>query len=300
MNQLKQVLCFGEVLWDNLPTGALPGGAPMNVAIHMKRLGIPSVIASCVGNDQKGQDLLSYIRQQGMDTKLIQQHSSLPTSEVLVHLDAHHTASFEICEPVAWDEIEISQQIMQEMSDTGTLVYGSLASRNNTTRNTLLRLLDTKGLLRIMDVNLRQPFNRQEVVEPLLRKADIVKLNDEELETISGWFGFAGNLEEKARQFYSFLNLQILLVTKGAHGAMLVNEAEILGHSGIRVEVADTVGAGDAFLAGFLTAIMTGKSLRIALDEASVIGAFVASKPGAIPEYDKKLLSEFSATIAAV
>ena len=151
-----------------------------------------------------------------------------------------------------------------------------------------------------MDVNLRQPFNRQEVVEPLLRKAGIVKLNDEELETISGWFGFAGNLEEKARQFYSFLNLQILLVTKGAHGAMLVNEAEILSHSGIRVEVADTVGAGDAFLAGFLAAIMAGKTLQVALDEASVIGAFVASKPGAIPEYDKKLLSKFSATIAAV
>jgi len=299
MNNSSQVLCFGEVLWDNLPTGALPGGAPMNVAIHLNRFGISSVIASSIGNDPKGKGLVSYLEQQGMDTRHIQVHPALPTSEVLVKLDEHNTATFEICEPVAWDGIALTPSLQDERSRSGILVYGSLASRNTTTRDTLLQLLSNDGLLRIMDVNLRPPFDRQEVVEPLLRKADIVKLNDEELEKISGWFGLKGNLEAKARQFFDFLNLQILLVTKGAEGAMLINQDEIISHPGIRVSVADTVGAGDAFLAGYLAAAMAGKSNRVALDDASTIGAFVASKPGAVPEYDEELLQEFKASVTA-
>lgn len=299
MNNSSQVLCFGEVLWDNLPTGALPGGAPMNVAIHLNRFGISSVIASSIGNDPKGKGLVSYLEQQGMDTRHIQVHPALPTSEVLVKLDQHNTATFEICEPVAWDGIALTPSLQDEVSRSGILVYGSLASRNTTTRDTLLQLLSNDGLLRIMDVNLRPPFDRQEVVELLLRKADIVKLNDEELEKISGWFGFTGSLEAKARQFFDFLNLQILLVTKGAHGAMLINQDEFISHPGIRVSVADTVGAGDAFLAGYLAAAIAGKSNRAALDDASTIGAFVASKPGAVPEYDEELLQEFKASATA-
>jgi fructokinase len=292
MNNIDQVLCFGEVLWDNLPTGPLPGGAPMNVALHLKRFGLKSIIASSVGYDQKGRDLESFLIQSGMDTRLIQVHPSLPTSEVLVKLNEKNNATFEICEPVAWDEIRLTPELAGEVKKSQALVYGSLASRNSFTRNTLNSLLES-DLLRIMDVNLRPPFNKREIVIPLLSKADIVKLNDDELVTICGWYNLDGDFNTRSFGLSNLLNLKSLIVTKGEHGACLVHDNKLYYHSGYKVKVADTVGAGDAFLAGFLAAFFDGKDMNTALTEASAIGAFVASKPGATPDYTRQVVIEF-------
>ena len=289
----NQVLCFGEVLWDNLPSGARPGGAPMNVALHLKRFGIHSRVASSIGDDKLGRDLAGFLQQSGIDTSLIQVNTHLPTSEVKVHLDESNNATFEICEPVAWDEILLTDELIEEVRDSKALVYGSLASRNRTTRDTLLKLLEN-DLVKIMDVNLRPPFDKREIIEPLLMKADIVKLNDDELFKIAKWYGLTGELEEIAFGFYDKLNLKFLLVTRGDKGAYLIHDDKIYSHPGFKVEVADTVGAGDAFLAGFLAAYYEGKPVQEALNDASAIGAFVASQPGATPDYTREVIRNFT------
>lgn len=288
----SSVLCFGEVLWDNLPSGPLPGGAPMNVALHLKRFGISSIIASSVGNDEKGTALVSFLRNAGMDTSYIQIHDSLPTSEVLVHLNEKNNATFEICEPVAWDEIQLTSELAGVIKNCQALVYGSLASRNLHTRETLVKLLDSK-ILRIMDVNLRPPFDKQEIVIPLLKKADIVKLNIDELVKICKWFNIKGEFETLINNLYNLLKIKTLIITKGEHGASIIHEGKLYSHQGYIVKVADTVGAGDAFLAGFLAAFFDKRKISEALDEACAIGAFVASKPGAVPNYTCADLQDF-------
>lgn len=288
----SSVLCFGEVLWDNLPSGPLPGGAPMNVALHLKRFGIRSIIASSVGNDEKGTALISFLKNAGMDTNYIQIHDSLPTSEVLVHLNEKNNATFEICEPVAWDEIYLTSKLAGVVKNCEALVYGSLASRNLHTRETLGKLLDS-NILRIMDVNLRPPFDKQEIVVPLLKKADIVKLNDDELIRICKWFNIKGEFETLINGLYNVLDIKTLIITIGEHGASIIHEGKLYSHPGYKVKVADTVGAGDAFLAGFLAAFFDKKEIPDALNEACAIGAFVASKPGAVPDYDTKTINDF-------
>ncbi|MHC1777115.1 MAG: carbohydrate kinase [Lentimicrobium sp.] len=296
MNNLGQILCFGEVLWDNLPSGAVPGGAPMNVALHLKRFGINSFIASSVGNDEKGHNLVVFMENSGMDTHLVQRHETLATSEVKVWLNDQNNASFEICEPVAWDDIQLTPELLNAARNSAAIVFGSLASRNAATRNTLSALLEL-DLIKILDVNLRAPFNRREVVEPLLKRADIVKLNDEELVIIASWFSLSGSTAQLATQLYKILSLATLMVTRGDKGALLIHNNETFEHNGYKVKVADTVGSGDAFLAGFLAAYADGKNMDTAITEACAIGAFVATQHGATPEYNRSILSIFTASV---
>jgi fructokinase len=288
MKKNNQVLCFGEVLWDNLPSGPLPGGAPMNVALHLSRFDINSAIASSVGNDPKGVSLNKFLAESGLGTDLIQIHESLPTSEVLVHLDENNTATYEICKPVAWDEIQLTDTLDKEVRASKAIVFGSLASRSAITRSTLMELLNDE-ILKIMDVNLRPPFDTEEIVKSLLSKSDIVKLNHEELITITGWHNLTGTPDERMSSFYKLLNLQTLIVTKGEKGASVIHKNQRYDHDGFKVITADSVGAGDAFLAGFLAALFDNKEIPQALKEACAIGAFVASKPGATPMYTKDI-----------
>jgi fructokinase len=292
MNNNNQILCFGEILWDNLPSGPIPGGAPMNVALHLSRFGIHSSIASSIGNDKKGIDLIAFLNQSGLRSDLIQVHGSLPTSEVLVSLDEHNTASYEICEPVAWDGIILTPALADEVKASSAIVFGSLASRNSITRNTLIKLMEN-NILKIMDVNLRPPYDTEVNVKPLLEKADIVKLNDDELTKITGWYNLSGTLEERILSFGKLLKLETLIVTMGKNGAYVLHKNELYHHKGFKVETEDSVGAGDAFLAGFLAAFFDGKDLNTALTEASAIGAFVASQPGATPDYNKDVIKHF-------
>lgn len=292
MNNNNHILCFGEILWDNLPSGPVPGGAPMNVALHLSRFGISSSVASSIGKDEKGSDLIDFLKQSGLKTDLVQVHNTLPTSEVLVFLDEHNTASYEICEPVAWDEIVLTRELAEELNASTAIVYGSLASRNLISRNTLIKLLGN-DILKIMDVNLRPPFDTEANVKPLLEKADIVKLNDDELMKISAWYNLSGTLVERIMSFGKLLKLETLIVTMGKNGAYVLHQNQLYHHQGFKVETEDSVGAGDAFLAGFLAAFFDGKNLDTALTEASAIGAFVASQPGATPHYTKDVIKGF-------
>lgn len=283
----NSVVCFGEVLWDMLPEGAQPGGAPMNVAIHLKKQGMNPWLISRIGKDTDGEKLRQFLSGSGLNLSYLQVDNQLPTSKVLVHLDAHKNATYEICEPVAWDNIQLTDNLKELAAEAGLIVFGSLAARNTTTRDVLLQLLDNTAAIKLLDVNLRPPYDNPDWIETLLHKADFVKLNDDELVRIAGWKNVSGNETEMVRWLSEFYGSPGVCVTRGANGAMLLLEGQIIQHSGFKVKAVDTVGAGDAFLAGLIAKFSEKKSPETALEFACATGAFVASRSGAVPAYSQ-------------
>jgi len=282
----SRILCIGEMLWDMLPTGPKPGGAPMNVALQLNNIGFDIQLASRIGNDDQGTKLIKFLDESDLDVELIQVDNQLATSEVLVCLNDSNIAKYEICEPVAWDHLEYTDRLALRANEKGIIVYGTLCSRNKIAKQTILNVLDS-NCLKVIDVNLRPPFDQKENVEVLLGKADIAKLNDEELIQISEWHGKTSkNEEELIRWFSKQYQCSMVCVTKGAEGAVLFTNNQFFTHSGYKVVAVDSVGAGDAFLAGFLSALVQNKTPEEALNFGSATGAFVASKEGATPKYN--------------
>ncbi|WP_321347823.1 carbohydrate kinase [uncultured Draconibacterium sp.] len=292
----NEILCFGEVLWDRLPSGAKAGGAPMNVALHLNAIGLDATIASSVGNDEAGEELKKFLEDSGMSIAYVQTDEQLPTSEVLVHLDENNNATYEICEPVAWDCIQLTNSLMDKAKRSGLMIYGSLASRDPLTRETLLNLLDYDGV-KLIDVNFRKPYDSQEVVERLLERTDIVKLNNEELQVFAGWHNrLESNEYDLIEWFITKYNIEMLCVTKGENGALLYCNGKFYEHPGFKVKAVDTVGAGDAFLAGLIASLLNKKEPADALAFACATGAFVASKAGATPKYNMDEIEEILST----
>jgi len=281
----NNILCFGEMLWDRLPTGSKPGGAPMNVALHLKRFGISPWFASRVGDDEAGRELLAFLKQNHIKTGLVQRGKTLPTSEVIVHLDKHGNPSYEICEPVAWDNIALTPKLAAKAEEAGVIIFGTLAARSEITRNTLLNLLNTKAY-RILDVNLRPPYDRRDIVELLLSKSDFVKMSINEMATVAKWIELTWFNEESAsRAIADHYGLSGVCVTRGDKGAALLIRGHYYDNQGYQVQVADTVGAGDAFLAALIYGFINHKTPEEALNLACATGALVASREGATPEY---------------
>jgi fructokinase len=279
-----RILCVGEVLWDMLPAGPKAGGAPMNVALHLKKFGLDVKFAGRVGSDRLGNDLINFLKYQGLDISLLQVDPDLPTSTVAVHLEPKNQVRFEIVDNVAWDRIELTKELLQAANEAGVIIYGTLASRHAFTRESILGLLDN-DCLKLIDVNLRFPFNSRDVVETLLKKADIAKLNNDELKVIAGWYKNLSNEEDLVKWFTDKYKCKIVCITRGEFGALVYQNGRILEHPGFSVRVVDTVGSGDAFLAGFLSAYLSGKQLRESLKYACATGALVAAKAGGTPEY---------------
>lgn len=282
----KQILCIGEILWDRLPSGAKPGGAPMNVTLHLKAIGQDAAIASRIGHDEAGKELKTFLENSGLSTEYIQVDEKLPTSEVLVHLDENNNATYEICEPVAWDNLQLTDNLVEKAIRSGLLVYGSLASRGEQTRQTMVKLLESDAV-KLIDVNLRKPYDKREIVELLLQKSDIIKLNEDELQVFAGWYDQQNLTEKEMVQWISDqYDAKLVCVTKGEKGAVLFSDKSFYDHPGFKINAVDTVGAGDAFLAGLVAALFDNKSYEDALSFACATGAFVASKAGATPKYD--------------
>ena len=289
----KKILCIGEILWDMLPTGAKPGGAPMNVALHLKNIGLNVRIVSRVGKDEQGQKLIDFLEESGLSTDLIQIDDQLPTSEVLVNLDNKDQASYTICEPVAWDAIEFTPELEKVANESDVLIYGSLASRNPVTRDTIIKCIDRVDF-KIIDVNLRPPYDKQEIAEPLIARANLVKLNDDEMKEIGKWHKLSNMNEESLMSWYGEeLGMDTICMTKGPDGSVLLDKGEFHKHNGYRIETLDSVGAGDAFLAGFISSYLQDNDPIEALYFASATGAYVASKEGATPAYDLEQIKSF-------
>jgi fructokinase len=279
------IACFGEVLWDMLPGGPQPGGAPMNVAIHLKRQGLDPWLISSTGKDEEGNRLRKFLEITGLDLRYLQSDDLLPTSQVLVHLDSQRNATYEICEPVAWDNIKWDDKLQKLAAEVNLVVFGSLAARNETTLKTLLKFLENSDALRRLDVNLRPPYDNHILVEELLHTSHFVKLNDEELAKIASWKGRQGGERDLMSWLSKIYDCRNICVTRGSRGASLLHDGVFFEHPGFIVNAVDTVGAGDAFLAALIKNLLDGKSAGDSLDHACATGAFVASKPGAVPEY---------------
>jgi len=278
----KNIVCFGEVLWDLLPSGKIAGGAPMNVAVHASQLGLNAIMISAVGNDELGEGITSFLLSRGLSIENIQKNE-YQTGIVEVTLDAKGSPSYSIIEPVAWDFIRLTDTAKSTIQVADALVFGSLALRNEISKLKLLQLqIDSK--LKILDLNLRKPFYSPKLTDELLRVADIVKVNDEELEMICTWFGSFGNQIDNASFLKARFKLKGILVTRGANGAFFIDENNKLSeHQGFNVIVNDTIGSGDSFLAAFITKWLSGETPGEALKYACAVGAFVATQKGATP-----------------
>ena len=273
------IVCFGEVLWDLLPSGKIAGGAPMNVAFHANQLGMRSHMISRIGKDAMGHELLGFLNEKGVSTCLVQKDETFPTGIVNVALDEKGSPSYDIVQPAAWDFIHPVTEMTDTVKEADALVFGSLACRNERTKRTLFELLDFAPL-RVLDVNLRAPFYHKNLLEELLRKADIVKLSGEEFQLLSSyWPGPEGEQLQLAFLREKF-RLEAFIVTKGANGAACLDDTGYHEHPGFSVTVKDTIGSGDAFLAAYLSRMLMNESTDDCLRFACATGALAATKAG--------------------
>jgi fructokinase len=278
------VVIFGEMLWDCLPTGPVAGGAPMNVALNLHQLGLNSRLISAVGQDLDGTKLLDFLRQFDLPLDLIQIKSSHQTSKVLVDTKDPENIKYTIVSPVAWDFIEWNHEVDKAVEEADAFVFGTLAVRNTESLKTLIKLLH-HPTLRIFDANLRPPFYDFEVIETLLGYADVLKINEDELEIFADYFKTEPTVEGLCFYLDQHFPMEIICVTRGSKGAIIYQKGKVTSHPGYKVQVQDSIGAGDAFLSGFIKTYLEEKPSEEILDFACKIGGFVATQKGGTPKY---------------
>lgn len=288
-----KIVCFGEVLFDVFPTHTKIGGAPLNVGLRLASLGIETQIISRIGQDAKGKELLDFIEANDVSTTYIQTDSHFSTGEVTVKLDEKGSASYTINYPVAWDKIEATPEAHDIVSFADAVVFGSLVCRDTASYQSLLSILNV-AKYKIFDVNLRAPFYTKELLSDLMNKADFIKFNDDELYEISAYLGSPyHSLEQNMLFIAEKTNTQHICVTKGSHGGVLFYNDQLFYNSGYKITVADTVGAGDSFLAGLLSKLLAGIAPQEAINFACALGALVAQEEGANPKISKESIKAF-------
>lgn len=277
------IACFGETLWDVLPTGRQPGGAPFNVAVHLHQLGQPAQLISRVGDDDLGAELVAFLQVRGLRTDYVQHGPDHPTGVVEANVGDRNEVVYQIVQPVAWDYIQYEERLRALVAGAAMFVFGSLAARTPATRDTLYRLLPA-ARFRVFDVNMRAPHYTREGVQYLLEHSDLVKMNHHELAEILAWLGHDAAEDSSALEWLATrFNLQAVCVTLGADGAQLWTGGRLCHSPGLSVEVTDTIGSGDAFLAALLTGWLAGQAPEECLRRACATGALVATHQGATP-----------------
>lgn len=285
MTHKMRILCIGEVLWDSLPSGLYLGGAPLNVCYHLNQFDINAVIASKVGEDRLGIEAVRRIKALGISTNLIQHSSKAETGFVGVELTKNGDPTYDILEPVAWDNISFSEELDRVAQQSWGIVFGSLAQRNEVSRTTIQNLCQ-KDVKLIFDMNLRKPFINKEVISYSLQQADIVKMNEDELNYLIEWYSLSGVPKNAVKELDQHFKFSAVCITKGANGSMMLQNGEWYQHKGFPVKVKDVVGAGDAFLASFIHGILNKRDGDTILACANATGSLVAQKDGAMPEYE--------------
>lgn len=279
------IICFGETLWDVLPQGRLPGGAPMNVAIHLRYQGFAPLVVSRLGDDPPGRELREVLRTKGVAEACLQTDPAHQTGIVRANVTHKTEVTYDIVEDVAWDHIAPDAATAARVGESDVFVYGSLAARHATSRNTLLGYLQA-ATYKVFDVNLRPPHYTAERTLQLLAAATVVKMNHHELAEITGWLG--GPNEPRAGMAYlqNHYRLATVIVTRAENGAAVLTPDGYCEHPGFPVTVQDTIGSGDAFLATFLAGHLRGEAAAVTLERACRVGAYVATQRGATPPYD--------------
>lgn len=281
------IITFGEVLWDSLPRGLFPGGAPFNVAGHLANLnaGQPVAIVSAVGADFLGRDLRRRAELLGIDTSYLATVEAKPTGTVAAALDEQGKATYTIVDNVAWDHIPVSRAVAAAVSDAPALIYGTLACRHDNNRRNFVNMLSATRGLRVYDVNLREPHTTDATIGLLLPHADLIKLNDEELAYLTGCDSDPDAIRGGVDSLLRRCSPRGVCVTCGPRGAFLRWEGNDYFAAAPEVTVRDTIGAGDAFTAALVNGLISSSQPDCGevLANASALGSFVASKDGAIP-----------------
>lgn len=280
------VVGMGEALWDVLPEGKKIGGAPANFAYHVSQFGLPSCVVSAVGADALGREIVENFTSKGL-THLLPE-VPYPTGTVQVEIDQAGIPQYDIRENVAWDNIPFTPQLEALARRTRAVCFGSLAQRNVVSRNTIGSFLDAMprrdDSLVVFDVNLRQGFYNKEILCDSMSRCNILKINDEELVAVSRMFGYPGiDLQDKCWILLGKYNLKMLILTCGINGSYVFTPGNISFMPTPKVEVADTVGAGDSFTAAFIANILKGKPVAETHAKAVQTSAFVCTKNGAMP-----------------
>ncbi|NUN69134.1 MAG: carbohydrate kinase [Bacteroidetes bacterium] len=287
----RHIIGFGEVLWDILPDGPVPGGAPMNAVLRLRSLGWNAGIISAVGNDHLGSALTDLLRTHSVDLSLLQVHPDLPTGTVRVSLNRNGEPTYDIAFPSAWDHITADDRSLDAVRSADAFIFGTLACRHATSRNTLFQLLEAAPF-RVFDVNLRQSFYSMDLIEDILRQTELLKLNMEELFILTGTES-GGDVKGAIQKLKERTTAAAICVTRGENGAVVLAGGQFSEHPGYRVAVADTVGAGDSFLAGFVSEYVQGAPVSRALDVGCALGAMVASRKGANPTINANEIAGF-------
>lgn len=280
------VVGMGEALWDVLPEGKKIGGAPANFAYHVSQFGLPSCVVSAVGDDALGREIVENFTSKGLNQLIAE--VPYPTGTVQVEIDQAGIPQYDIKENVAWDNIPYTDSLEALAKRTKAVCFGSLAQRNVVSRETINRFLDampqSDDSLVVFDVNLRQGFYNKEILCNSMSRCNILKINDEELVTVSRMFGYPGiDLQDKCWILLGKYNLKMLILTCGINGSYVFTPGNVSFQPTPKVEVADTVGAGDSFTAAFISSILEGRSVQEAHSRAVRTSAYVCTKKGAMP-----------------
>lgn len=280
------VIGLGEILWDRLPDGPVPGGAPFNFAIQMAQMGHPAAMVSAVGNDTEGRLIVDLARAGGVDVSGVAMDPARPTGAVDVVVDAAGKATYTFLDNVAWDALAPTVAQLALMARARTVCFGTLAQRTAVSRAGVHALLDhAPGALVVCDLNFRQGFHSAETARQSLERARWAKLNDEEMPVLAGYLGLRpGNPGEQARELLERFQLDLVALTMGAKGALLAIPGETLQRGAPRVEVLDTVGSGDAFTAGLVTKHLEGAGAAEMLAFGIALAAITATRKGGTPE----------------
>jgi fructokinase len=299
-----EFFAFGEILWDCLPSGRHAGGAPFNVAADLAQLGVSVSLISAVGRDPLGDEILKVAGDKKVNVDFVSRvRIGLPTGTVIATVDEKGNATYELVQPAAWDEIKVSTKALEAVGKARAFTFGSLAGRSPYNLEQLDRLLEVKGPLKFFDVNLRPPFVDLELIMDLARRADVIKLNDGEVGKLASWLQTGEATHNTPRSPDEIAHACALIadatkvsricVTLAEEGAALWDCGNVVTALAPKVIVKDTVGAGDAFMAGLMVGLTRGTDPRKVLENACRLGAYVASHYGATPLFSKEIKDLF-------
>jgi len=298
MNDTKgPVVGLGELLWDCFGDQRRAGGAPANVAYSAGQIGLRGVVVSRVGQDEDGDELLRRLSDRGLNTQYVQRDAGHPTGRVTVDESDPNAPRYEIHENVAWDYLEMSPQLGELASRAAAVAFGTLAQRSENSQRTIHAFLDATGdgCLCVYDVNLRPPHYDQKTIERSLHVADVVKLNGGEVEELSQVLDLGlPNTKSFARTLQDAFGVEMICVTRGSEGCLIIDREGEVEAAAEKVEVADAVGAGDAFTAGMIAARLAGRPLHDVARLANRVAAHVASKAGAMVDFDEQIVRMFA------
>ena len=291
-NMKNIIVGLGEILWDLLPGGKVLGGAPANFAYQTSQFGFEGYAVSAIGKDALGDEIIESLSSKSLNHKI--ERVDFPTGTVQVTLDGKGIPQYEICENVAWDNIPFTPEIEDLARKASTVCFGSLAQRSEVSHKTILRFLELlpEDALKVFDINLRQHFYSKEIIDNSLKHSNILKINDDEVVIVAELYGWNGLKEaEICRKLVEMYNLKLVILTKGTNGSYVITSCEEFFRPTPKVTVADTVGAGDAFTAGFVASLLRGKTIPEAHKTAVEVSAFVCTQHGAMPVLPDTLIN---------